>query len=144
MSITASTLVASEIVGLGRKLIDRLIPDKEGQAKAKAELAQMEQDGELKQAGIQMSAIVMEAKSEDPWTSRARPSFLYVMYAMILSSIPMGALNAWKPDVAASVANGMQLWLAAIPESMWALFGVGYLGYSAARSVDKRKKAGEQ
>jgi len=26
-----------------------------------------------------MQAIVVEAQSNDPWTSRARPSFLYMM-----------------------------------------------------------------
>ncbi len=34
-----------------------------------------------------MTAIVAEANSADPWTSRARPSFLYVMYALLLWAI---------------------------------------------------------
>ena len=37
----------------------------------------------------QMQAIVAEAQSADPRTSRARPSFLYVMYALLIWSIPM-------------------------------------------------------
>ena len=41
-----------------------------------------------------LSAIVTEARSPDPWTSRARPSFLYVMYVMLLWAIPMGVLAA--------------------------------------------------
>ena len=30
--------------------------------------------------------------------------------------------------------------LAAIPEELWWLFGTGYLGYTGARSFDKRRK----
>ena len=44
-----------------------------------------------------MQAIVAEAQSTDPWTSRARPSFLYMMYALILWAIPMGLIAAADP-----------------------------------------------
>ncbi len=81
----------------------------------------------------------MEAKSADPWTSRARPSFLYVVYTFILAAIPMGFLFAFEPETAEAVTEGVRLWLAAIPGEMWALFGAGYLGYSGMRSYDKRK-----
>ena len=37
-----------------------------------------------------MSAIVAEANSSDPWTSRARPSFLYLIYVLLLFAVPMG------------------------------------------------------
>ena len=87
-----------------------------------------------------MSAILAEANSDDPWTSRARPSFLYVVYLMILASIPMGFLTAFNPEVALAVTNGMKDWLAAIPESMWTLFGAGYLGYTGAREFGKHSK----
>ena len=101
---------------------------------------QMEQEGGLKELQISMSAILAEANSEDPWTSRARPSFLYVIYIFILASIPFGALFAFKPDVADSVVTGVTSWLAAIPEEMWWMFGAGYLGYTGFRSYDKRNK----
>lgn len=128
------------IIGLAGQLIDKLFPDPEQAAKAKAELVAMEQQGHLKELEIQMSAIVMEAKSSDPWTSRARPSFLYVVYIIILTSLPMGLLSAFSPETAAAIASGFSAWLAAIPESMWTLFGVGYLGYAGARTWDKREQ----
>jgi Holin of 3TMs, for gene-transfer release len=87
----------------------------------------------------QMTAIVAEAQSTDPWTSRARPSFLYVMYTIILWAIPMGLIAAVRPDMAKGIADGMNAYLAGIPEPMWALFGTGYLGYTAARSWGKAK-----
>jgi len=127
----------SEVIGLGRDLITRLWPDPEQRAKAEMELARLAQQGELDDLKTRMSAIVMEAKSADPWTSRARPSFLYVMYAMILAAIPMGVLYAVRPETAQAIATGMQAWLAAIPQELWGLFGAGYLGYVTQRSRDK-------
>lgn len=124
---------------IGGKLIDKLFPDPAQKAAAQLQLAQLAQDGSLKELGIQMSAILAEAQSADPWTSRARPSFLYVIYLMILLGVPMGFLAAFRPDVAASVAAGLKSWLAAIPDSLWTLFGVGYLGYTGARTMDKLK-----
>lgn len=126
------------VAPLAGQLIDRLFETDAEKAAAKAKLVQMEQDGQLRDLEVRLSAIIAEAKSADPWTSRARPSFLYVMYTMILASIPMGFLFAFAPEVADAVIMGVQGWLAAIPEAMWALFGAGYLGYTTARSWDKR------
>lgn len=136
-------LLIGPVFEFGRTIIDKIFPDKEKQAaeRAQAELAllQAQQEGRMAETAQQMSAILAEAQSADPWTSRARPSFMYVMYFMILMSIPMGFLSAFKPEVAAAVANGMKLWLAAIPEDLYMLFGVGYLGYTGARTWEKRK-----
>lgn len=126
------------ILGIGEKLIDRIFPDKEAQAKAKLALLEMQRNGELKELEIRMSAIIAEAKSSDKWTSRARPSFMYVIYAMILISIPMGILYAISPLTASHIQEGVQQWLKAIPKDLWWLFGAGYLGYAGARSYDKR------
>jgi hypothetical protein len=138
MGILSAVEVA---LGIGGKLIDRLFPDPEQKAKAQLELMRLTQDGELKELELSMSAIVAEAKSADPWTSRARPTFLYVVYVMILASIPMGILSAFKPDLAVSIAKGMQAWLSSIPDGLWATFGIGYSGYSIARSWDKKSTA---
>jgi hypothetical protein len=127
------------LIGLAGQLIDKVFPDPKLAAKAKAELAQMEQDGELKELETRMSAIVMEAQSKDPWTSRARPSFLYVIYIMLLLGIPAGFASIWFPNEVATMSHGFKEWLASIPEWLYGLFISGYLGYSAARSYDKRK-----
>lgn len=36
----------------------------------------------------------------DPWVTRARPGFLYVMYALLLGAIPVGLLAAVRPAAA--------------------------------------------
>jgi len=133
--------MVTELLEIGGKIIDRVVPDQAERDRQKMELRRMEQDGALKDLEVRMSAIVMEAQSKDPWTSRARPSFLYVMYAMILAAVPMGICSAISPSTAVAVADGMQAWLSAIPTEMWTLFGVGYLGYTGARTWDKRTQA---
>jgi hypothetical protein len=133
--------IGTAAVGVIGKVIDKVFPDPVQAAIAKAELVKLQQDGELKELEIRMSAIIAEAQSKDPYTSRSRPSFLYVMYALILAAIPMGVLHAFNPELAVSIATGMKAWLAAIPEELWWLFGVGYLGYTGARTIDKAKGA---
>ena len=129
------------IFNLTGKVIDKLWPDKNEAEKAKLELFKMQQAGELEELESSFNAIIAEAQSSDPWTSRARPSFMYVMYIMILASLPMGLLFAFKPEVAMAVTAGVKAWLVAIPEELYALFGVGYVGYSVTRSYDKSKGA---
>lgn len=126
------------IIGFLGQVIDKLFPDPQKAAEAKATLVSLEQQGDLKELEISMSAILAEAQSSDPWTSRARPSFLYVVYLVILAAIPMGILHAISPETATGIAEGFKAWLAAIPEDMWWLFAAGYLGYTGARSFDKR------
>ncbi len=131
----------SELIEIGSKIIDRVVPDQAERDRQKMELRRLEQSGDLQELQTRMSAIVMEAKSKDPWTSRARPSFLYVMYTLILAAPLIGILSVFSPASAQAVAAGMQAWLAAIPTEMWSLFGVGYLGYTGARTWDKRNQA---
>jgi len=131
----------SAIFNLGSTIIDKIFPDPAEREKAKLNLVKLQQEGKLKELETRMSAIVAEAKSTDKWTSRARPSFLYVMYIMILSALPMGALYAFSPGVAHNIATGLQEWLKAIPEPLYALFGAGYLGYVGGRSYDKKTLA---
>ena len=92
---------------------------------------------ELAEINSRLSAIVAEANARDPWTSRARPSFLYVMYILLLTALPMGLLAMFSPGRAAAIAAGMNAYLAGLPEPLYALFGTGYLGYTAARQWGK-------
>lgn len=80
-----------------------------------------------------------ESEPTDLWTQRARPAFLYVMYALLLWSLPMGLIAGARPDMAAAITDGMRAYLNALPEPLYALFGTGYLGYTAARAWGKAK-----
>jgi hypothetical protein len=101
-------LPLTALLGIGGKLIDKLIPDPEAKAKAHLDLAKLVQDGQLEEMKTQMSAIIAEVQSSDPWTSRARPSFLYVVYILLLWSIPMGVLTVFKPEAAQLFTEGFK------------------------------------
>lgn len=128
------------LIGPIASIIDKIIPDKEAQARAKPELIALEGTQEMKMIEAQLQAIVAEASSKDPWTSRARPSFLYVIYILLLAALPMGVLSAFSPDTARDIAAGMNAYLSGLPEPLYALFGTGYLGYTAARQWGKVKR----
>ncbi|MFD1612975.1 holin family protein [Sphingomonas tabacisoli] len=127
------------LIGPLAGLIDKIIPDPKARDAAKLELLKLQGAQDLQTLQTQLSAIVAEAQSTDPWTSRARPSFLYVMYALLLWAIPMGLIAAAAPDMATHIAAGMTAYLNGIPEPLYALFGTGYLGYTVARSWGKAK-----
>lgn len=127
------------LIGPIAAIIDKIIPDKEARERAKLELIALEGTQELKLIEARLQAIVAEANSADPWTSRARPSFLYVMYVLLLTALPMGVLAAFSPATARDIAAGMNAYLAGLPEPLYALFGTGYLGYTAARQWGKVK-----
>ena len=131
--------IIDSLIGPIASIIDKIIPDKEARANAKLELLRLEGTHELKAIEAQLSAIVAEAQSPDPWTSRARPSFLYVMYVILLFSLPMGVIAAIAPASATAIANGINAYLGGLPEPLYALFGTGYLGYTAARQWGKVK-----
>ena len=76
----------------------------------------------------------------DAWSARARPTFLYVMYALLLWSIPLGLIAAVRPEVAAAMTRATAAYLAALPEPLYALFGTGYLGYTVAREWGKGRR----
>jgi Holin of 3TMs, for gene-transfer release len=125
------------LIGPVAALIDKVIPDKAQRDKAKLELLHLQGTQELAEIQARLSAIVAEANSHDPWTSRARPSFLYVIYILLLWALPMGILAAFSPEKAKEIAEGMNAYLSGLPEPLYALFGTGYLGYTAARQWGK-------
>lgn len=132
-------ITISSIFSIGGKIIDKLFPDPEQKAKAQLELLAMQQSGELEGVKVQLSAIIAEAQSADPWTSRARPSFLYVVYILLLAAIPMGVLTVFNPGAALDLTTGFKAWLGAIPDSILTLFGTVMTGYVIGRSWEKTK-----
>ena len=130
----------SAFAALGETILDRVIPDPAQRAQAKLELLKAQQAGEFRELDARMAAITAEAASVDPWTSRARPTFLYVFYLLILSLVLAGPLVGvfWPDQMRAFFAN-VAAGFAAIPDELWMTFAAGYLGYSGFRSIEKVK-----
>jgi hypothetical protein len=135
----------SDITGAGALFdlvggaLDKIFPDKDAAAKAKLEFMKLKQSGDLKELDSAFKAITAEANSQDKWTSRARPSFLYVMYSVIFLCVFGAIIGIWYPVEVTQASENFKTLLGAIPEQLWWLFGTGYLGYSASRSYDKKK-----
>ena len=135
------TGLAPGLFEAGARLIDRLIPDPGEREKAKLALLQAEGQQALQEMQVSLSAILAEANSHDPWTSRARPTFLCVIYGVILMSVIGSIIGIWWPAEVLQAAENLSKLLNAVPESLWWLFGAGYLGYTSARSFDKWRGA---
>ncbi|MEQ8370783.1 MAG: 3TM-type holin [Alphaproteobacteria bacterium] len=139
--MVVSTIVG-QLAGPLFGLIDKLFTSEDERAAAKQKLLELEQAGELEATRQQLSVILAEAQSADPWTSRARPTFLYLMYVIIMMCVGGAIAGIWWPDSVTTAAQNMTNLLGAIPESLYWLFGAGYLGYTGARSFDKWRGGG--
>jgi hypothetical protein len=137
------TTLAPGLIEAGSRLLDRLIPDPAERERAKLALLQAEGQLALQEMQTTLSAILAEANSTDPWTSRARPTFLYVIYSVILLCVMGAIVGIWWPAEVFQAAENLNRLLSAIPEPLWWLFGAGYLGYTGARSFDKWRAAGK-
>lgn len=124
---------------LGGKILDKFVADPKAKEEAKLAMFNAQQSGELEGIKTQLSVLISDSQSADPWTSRARPSFLYVVYTLLLWSIPMGVLYMFSPEHGATFILGFKGWLSAIPDSILQLFGVVMTGYVAGRSWEKVK-----
>lgn len=96
--------------------------DKELAANAQ-ELKRMDADLEAKLADTAAQNIQAETKSEDKYTSRARPTFLYVMEFILAWNYIVVPLFKKDPVI--------------LPEPLFWLFGSVMLGYVGARSWEK-------
>lgn len=124
--------------------LDKIFPDAAERDAAKLKMLELKSAGQFKEIELAFSAIIAEAQSKDPWTSRARPSFLYVMYIYLLAALPIGLIGVVYPAQVAAGIEAAKLYLQSIPAEMWTLFGAGYLGYIKKRSDDKEVAAGKE
>jgi len=128
-------------LGVIGKIIDRVIPDKEAQDKAKLALLEMQQKGELAQLDAalksdlgQMDINKQEAASSSLFVAGWRPMVGWVCagslaYSFILLPMLRAILAAWKPGLTIPSIDMSDLW----PLMM------GMLGLGGMRSWEKAK-----
>lgn len=131
-------MIGETIVGIFGKVLDKAIPDPTAKAQALLELERLKQDGAFREMDLAIKAITTEAQSTDPWTSRARPTFMYVFYGLIISLVIIApALGVFAPEGMAAFFGNVKAGFEAIPEALWWTFSAGYLGYTGARTFEK-------
>lgn len=54
-------------------------------------------------------------------------------------ALPMGIIAAFSAETAQDIGAGISAYLRGLSEQLYALFGTGYLGYTAARQWGKAK-----
>ena len=107
-----------------------------------AELALKAQELEAQLETTKLSIAVAEASSQDKWTSRARPSFMYVFYALLITLIIVAPIiGVFFPAEMAQFYVNVKAGFEAVPEAMWWTFSAGYLGYAGVRGFEKVRSA---
>lgn len=125
--------------GVGGVADDLFTSDEErGELALRRENQRLQHQVAIMQASL--SAIIAEAGSTDKLTSRARPMFLYVMYTLFLLIMLGAIVGIWYPDEMRQASENLSLLFNALPDELYALFGAGYLGYTGARTYDKKQK----
>jgi hypothetical protein len=105
-----------------------------------AELALKIQELESNIESGRVSILVAEASSKDKWTSRARPGFMYLFYAVVICLVILAPfMGVFFPEAMKQFYVNVAAGFVAIPDIMWQTFGVGYIGYTAARQYGKVK-----
>jgi len=119
------------VVTAGLGIIDKLIPDPEEKAKAKAKLLELQQAGELKELEASMSVITAEAKSEHWLTSAWRPITMLTFVAIVANNFILYPYLSlfWE---SAPVLD--------TPDQLWNLLQIGIGGYVVGRSGEKIAK----
>lgn len=105
--------------------------------KAKAQQAVVDAQAAAEQRGADLEEklndiagqnIRADALSGDRYTSRARPTFMYIVeFILAFNYIGLPFLHIWAPSAVSLV----------LPTDLLTLFGVCVTGYVTARSVDK-------
>lgn len=133
-------VIAGGLFDIGKALIDKVIPDPKANAEAQLELMRLDQNGQLNELQTRMSAILAEANSADPWTSRSRPMFMYVFYTiLVFMAIGAPLIGVWYPEKMELFFMNVSKGFNAIPEALWWTFSAGYLGYTGAKTFEKAK-----
>jgi hypothetical protein len=148
MGLNIATILGSGLGQMIKEVVGSFKFSPEKQAELKQVIDQNAHEIQMKEYELQVRAmdaeskaieaasanIRAEAQSGDKWTSRARPTFLYLFYLIL-------AFNFIFVPIAQMI-KGMslqQLHPIEFPDIMWEVFVAGYLGYTGVRSWEKSK-----
>lgn len=134
-------MVGDAIAGLIGQVVSRIWPDPTQKAQISLELEKMRQAGDFKEIDTAIALAQMqtdinkeEAKSSDPFTSRARPFIIWVC------GLALGYSAILDPFIRfyATVIGGYAGTYPAIDTTITLQVLLGLLGLSGMRSYDKK------
>ena len=125
------SLPITALLGIGKGLIEKLIPDPKARAEAELKLLQLQQEGRLRDVEASMKVIVAEAQSES-WVTRSwRPILMLSITAVFVNNYILFPYLSIFTDAATILT---------LPDEMWTLLHIGVGGYIGGRTVEKVAK----
>lgn len=94
-------------------------------------------DAETKAIEAASANIRAEAQSGDAYTSRARPTFLYLFYVILAFNYIILPISQMIKGI--SIVDLKPI---IYPDILWEVFVAGYLGYVGVRTFEKYKSMG--
>lgn len=108
--------------------IDRVFPDQEKAAEAKAEMMTILADAQAKEMQAKAAVVVAEAQGESYMQRNWRPMLMFLFMIIIAFNFILAPLSAML---------GFPIPTLPIPEQMWVLITVGVGGYIGSRGYEK-------
>lgn len=129
------------LLEIGKKLIDRLIPDKAAAAEAHFKLLEMEQNGQLAELAAttqlaqgQLEINKVEAASTNPFVAGWRPAVGWTCVAALSFQYVIGPLGEWLTGLA-----GLRVTWPMMNTGELMTLLIGMLGLGALRTTEKVK-----
>lgn len=122
----------SAVLGIGEKLIDKLIPDPKQKADALLRLKEMEQSGDLAVIAGQNEITKIEAGNASIFVSGWRPSVGWVCSAALAFQLVLGPILSWVGQLL-----GHPLQPPVLNNELLTTLLVGMLGLGGMRTVEK-------
>lgn len=122
----------TSILGIGEKLIDKLLPDPKAKAEALMKLKELEQSGDLAVIAGQVEINKIEAANANPFVSGARPFIMWVCGGALAIQLIIAPLVMWG-----ALAVGKPIVLPVMQTELLTTLLVGLLGLGGLRTVEK-------
>jgi hypothetical protein len=123
-----------DIVHIGARLLDKIIPDKDAREKAQAELIKAAQDQDFQKAMGQLEINKVEAQHTSLFVAGWRPAVGWVCVIGLAYNFLLYPLLTWLVAVTGAEINPPAL----LSENLMELV-LGMLGLGALRSFEKYK-----
>lgn len=121
-----------EILGIGSKLIDKLIPDPKAKAEAQLKLLELQQNGELAVIAGQSAVNLEEARNPNIFISGWRPFVGWICGVGLATQFLIGPLFTWISTLFGHATKFPDLDMGTLTTLL-----IGMLGLGGMRTVEK-------